>query len=71
MRPKKRIFYHCSSESLKVIQLKNKISSESTSKYYSKNSIDKTEKTIKEIPDSFVKGRDFYNKISNTITLAD
>ncbi|KAG0757962.1 hypothetical protein G6F16_009984 [Rhizopus arrhizus] len=58
-------------ENLNVIQLGNKIGSESTRKYYPKDLIDKTEMIIKEIPDSFVKDQDFYNRIFDTITLAD
>jgi hypothetical protein len=54
-------------ENLNVIQLGNKIGSESTRKYYPKDLIDKTEMIIKEIPDSFVEDQDFYNRIFDTI----
>ncbi|KAI9030059.1 hypothetical protein CLU79DRAFT_695079, partial [Phycomyces nitens] len=57
--------------SLNIIQLGNRIGSESTRKYYPKHLIDKTEVIIKEIPDSFVEDRDFYNKIFDTIILGD
>ncbi|KAG2237507.1 hypothetical protein INT48_005543, partial [Thamnidium elegans] len=49
----------------------SKIGSESARKYYPKDLIDKTEMIIKEIPDSFVEDQDFYNRIFDTITLAD
>ncbi|CEG80358.1 hypothetical protein RMATCC62417_14710 [Rhizopus microsporus] len=58
-------------ENLNVIQLGKKTGPESTRKYYPKDLIDKTEMIIKEIPDSFVKDQDFYNRIFDTITLAD
>lgn len=58
-------------ENLNVVQLGNKIGSESTRKYYPKHLIDKTEMIIKEILDSFVEHQDFYNRIFDTITLAD
>ncbi|KAI8988030.1 hypothetical protein BDF20DRAFT_910577 [Mycotypha africana] len=57
-------------EKLNVVQIGRNIGSELTRKYYPKNLIDKTEMITKEIPDSFVKDQDFYNRIFDTITLA-
>lgn len=63
----KWIFCH-SLESLDVIQIEKNIDSElTTKKYYPKDLIDKTAMIIKEIPDSFVKDQDFYNRIFDTI----
>ncbi|CAO3703874.1 unnamed protein product [Rhizopus stolonifer] len=58
-------------ENLNVIQLGNKIGSETTRKYYPKNLIYKTEMIIKEIPDFFVEDQDFYNRVFDMMTLAD
>ncbi|KAI8373982.1 hypothetical protein EDC96DRAFT_9902 [Choanephora cucurbitarum] len=58
-------------ENLNIIQLGNKIGSESTRKYYPKDLIDKTDIIIKNTPDFFVKDQDFYNRIFDTIILAD
>lgn len=54
-------------DNLNVIQIGNKIGSESTRRYYPRDLIDKTEMIIKEIPDSFRDDHDFYNNIFDTI----